>query len=88
MQAIDVTYMLIADAAHAGMQVLAGDLMAAQESYWNYFALWKAYGALPERWLYTHRQLHSNQHQYPLRPELMESTFLLYQVHNPWFILW
>ena len=63
------------------MQVLAGEVPAAQESYWHYFALWKSFGALPERYMYTHRQLHSNQHQYPLRPELMESTFLLYQVH-------
>ena len=62
------------------MQVLAGDLLAAQESYWHYFALWKAFGALPERFLYGHGQLHGNQQQYPLRPELMESTFYLYQV--------
>ena len=62
------------------MQVLAGDLLAAQESYWHYFALWKAFGALPERFLYSHGQLHSSQQQYPLRPELMESTFHLYQV--------
>ncbi|DBB06862.1 TPA: hypothetical protein ACH3X3_009521 [Trebouxia sp. C0006] len=62
-----------------GMQVLAGDVLAAQESYWHYFALWKAFGALPERFLYGHGQLHSNQQQYALRPELMESTFYLYQ---------
>ena len=68
------------DYSSAGMQVLAGDLLAAQESYWHYFALWKAFGALPERFLYSHGQLHSSQQQYPLRPELMESTFHLYQV--------
>ena len=62
------------------MRVLAGDVLAAQESYWHYFALWKAFGALPERFLYGHGQLHSNQQQYALRPELMESTFYLYQV--------
>ncbi len=62
------------------MQVLAGDVLAAQESYWHYFTLWKAFGALPERFLYGHGQLHSNQQQYALRPELMESTFYLYQV--------
>ncbi|KAL0039486.1 hypothetical protein WJX79_010327 [Trebouxia sp. C0005] len=62
-----------------GMQVLAGDVPAAQESYWHYFTLWKAFGALPERFLYGHGQLHSNQQQYALRPELMESTFYLYQ---------
>ncbi|KAL3149734.1 hypothetical protein ABBQ38_013560 [Trebouxia sp. C0009 RCD-2024] len=62
-----------------GMQVLAGDLLSAQESYWHYFALWQAFGALPERFLYGHGQLHSSQQQYPLRPELMESTFHLYQ---------
>ncbi|DBA85723.1 TPA: hypothetical protein ACH3X1_005291 [Trebouxia sp. C0004] len=62
-----------------GMQVLAGDVLAAQESYWHYFTLWKAFGALPERFLYGHGQLHSNQQQYALRPELMESTFYLYQ---------
>jgi len=62
------------------MQVLAGDLLAAQESYWHYFTLWQAFGALPERFLYGHGQLHSSQQQYSLRPELMESTFYLYQV--------
>ncbi len=46
----------------------------------HYFTLWKAFGALPERFLYGHGQLHLNQQQYALRPELMESTFYLYQV--------
>ena len=32
--------------------------------------------------MYTHGQLHSNQQQYSLRPELMESTFYLYQVQR------
>ena len=64
------------------MQVLAGDVLAAQESYWHYFTLWRAFDALPERFMYTHGQLHSNQQQYSLRPELMESTFYLYQVKH------
>ena len=55
-------------------------MLAAQESYWHYFTLWRAFDALPERFMYTHGQLHSNQQQYSLRPELMESTFYLYQV--------
>ena len=62
------------------MQVLAGDILSAQQSYWHYFGLWQLFGALPERFLYPQGHLHPNQQQYPLRPELLESTFYLYQV--------
>ena len=79
-QPVSALFQAKPECSSAGMQVLAGDLLAAQESYWHYFALWKAFGALPERFLYSHGQLHSSQQQYPLRPELMESTFHLYQV--------
>ena len=66
------------------MQVLAGDVLAAQQSYWHYFGLWQIFGALPERFLYPQGHLHPNQQQYPLRPELLESTFYLYQVSLYW----
>ena len=62
------------------MQVLAGDVLSAQHAYWHYFGLWQMFGALPERFLYPQGLLHPNQQQYPLRPELLESTFYLYQV--------
>ena len=66
------------------MQVLAGDVVSAQQSYWHYFGLWQMFGALPERFLYPQGHLHPTQQQYPLRPELMESTFYLYQVGHLW----
>ena len=63
-----------------GLQVLAGrDLGHARASQQAFFTLWERYGALPERFLLSNNVLHSTQRQYPLRPELMESTYLLYR---------
>lgn len=43
-----------------------------------YYAIWKRYGALPER--YNWQLQAPDVPFYPLRPELVESTYLLYQV--------
>lgn len=43
-----------------------------------YYAIWKRYGALPER--YNWQLQAPDVLFYPLRPELVESTYLLYQV--------
>ncbi|EIE19324.1 seven-hairpin glycosidase [Coccomyxa subellipsoidea C-169] len=63
-----------------GMQVLAGDVKAAAESFAAFFGVWQRFGLLPERYLYGgNGALHSTEQYYPLRPELMESAFYLHQ---------
>ncbi|KAK7389030.1 hypothetical protein VNO78_23861 [Psophocarpus tetragonolobus] len=70
-----------------GLQVLIGDVIAANASHREFFHVWKRYGVLPERYLLDHQMLHPTEKYYPLRPELAESTFYLYQAtKDPWYI--
>ncbi|KAG5153716.1 hypothetical protein JHK82_011685 [Glycine max] len=70
-----------------GLQVLIGDVIAANSSHREFFHVWKRYGVLPERYLLDHQMLHPTEKYYPLRPELAESTFYLYQAtKDPWYI--
>ena len=43
-----------------------------------YYAIWKRYGCLPER--YNWKLDAPDVRFYPLRPEFVESTYFLYQV--------
>ncbi|XP_050835260.1 ER degradation-enhancing alpha-mannosidase-like protein 1 isoform X4 [Serinus canaria] len=61
-----------------GLQVLIGDVEDAICLHAFYYAIWKRYGALPER--YNWQLQAPDVPFYPLRPELVESTYLLYQV--------
>lgn len=63
-----------------GLQVLYGDIDNAKRLHELYFTLWRRFGALPERWDYHQRKPIIP--FYPLRPELMESTYFLYQVRG------
>ncbi|GMH01310.1 hypothetical protein Nepgr_003149 [Nepenthes gracilis] len=70
-----------------GLQVLVGDIPAANSSHREFFHVWKAFGVLPERYLLDHQMLHPTEKYYPLRPELAESTFYLYQAtKDPWYL--
>ncbi|KAK4350440.1 hypothetical protein RND71_029753 [Anisodus tanguticus] len=70
-----------------GLQVLVGDIEAANSSHREFFKVWKKYGVLPERYLLDHQMLHPTEKYYPLRPELAESTFYLYQAtKDPWYM--
>ncbi|KAL2321879.1 hypothetical protein Fmac_026258 [Flemingia macrophylla] len=70
-----------------GLQVLIGDVIAANSSHREFFHVWKRFGVLPERYLLDHQMLHPTEKYYPLRPELAESTFYLYQAtKDPWYI--
>ncbi|XP_038062230.1 ER degradation-enhancing alpha-mannosidase-like protein 1 [Patiria miniata] len=72
-------------AAFAGVQVLAGDLDEAICSHAIYYAIWRKYGAIPERFNWHTKQ--PDVLFYPLRPELVESTYLLYQAtRNPFYL--
>ncbi|KAL8465309.1 hypothetical protein ACS0TY_034712 [Phlomoides rotata] len=70
-----------------GLQVLAGDVAAANSSHREFFHVWQKFGVLPERYLLDHQMLHPTEKYYPLRPELAESTFYLYQAtKDPWYL--
>lgn len=61
-----------------GLQASVGDFENAFPLYELYYALWKRYESMPERFNFGNKQL--NVHNYPLRPEFIESTYFLYQV--------
>lgn len=58
--------------------MLKGDIEDAICLHAFYYAIWKRFGALPER--YNWQLQAPDVSFYPLRPELVESTYLLYQV--------
>ena len=62
----------------SSFQVLHGDLDEAICHHALYYTIWKRYGCLPER--YNWKLDAPDVKFYPLRPELMESTYMLYQV--------
>ncbi|KAH7688815.1 Glycoside hydrolase family 47 protein [Dioscorea alata] len=70
-----------------GLQVLVGDIPAANSSHRQFFHIWDRFGVLPERYLLDHDALHPTEKYYPLRPEFAESTFYLYQgTKDPWYL--
>ncbi|ESO02141.1 hypothetical protein HELRODRAFT_106488 [Helobdella robusta] len=72
-------------AAWSGVQVLAGDIEEAICSHAFFYAIWKRYNALPERynWLLHVAEVLF----YPLRPEFVESTYHLYRATmNPFYL--
>eukprot|EP00850_Spirogloea_muscicola_P005021 SM000022S07235 [mRNA] locus=s22:748911:753445:+ [translate_table: standard] len=69
------------------VQVLMGDVSAANESHRSFFSVWEKFGIFPERYFYSHQVPHPTERYYPLRPELAESTFALYQAtQDPWYL--
>ncbi|PBL02491.1 alpha mannosidase-like protein [Armillaria gallica] len=60
-----------------GLQVLAGDVDSAIKLHMMYYNLWRRYSGLPEVFDTNFKQATS--HQYPLRPEFIESTWYLYR---------
>ncbi|XP_071961433.1 ER degradation-enhancing alpha-mannosidase-like protein 1 isoform X2 [Antedon mediterranea] len=72
-------------AAFSGVQVLKGDIDEAICNHAIYYAIWRKYGALPER--YNWHLKKPEVFFYPLRPELAESTYFLYQAtKNPFYL--
>uniref|UniRef100_A0A674AEJ6 alpha-1,2-Mannosidase n=1 Tax=Salmo trutta TaxID=8032 RepID=A0A674AEJ6_SALTR len=68
-----------------GLLVLNGDVEEAICMHAFYYAIWKRFGALPER--YNWQLQAPDVLFYPLRPELVESTYLLYQAtKNPFYL--
>ncbi|KAJ3322709.1 ER degradation-enhancing alpha-mannosidase-like protein 1 [Boothiomyces sp. JEL0866] len=60
-----------------GLQVLAGDVASAIRPHYLYASLWKRYNCIPERYNFQSQGLSIS--SYPLRPEFVESTYMLYQ---------
>ena len=70
-----------------GLQVLAGDVSSAIESHRRLFDLWSQYSAMPEVFDLQTKQVIGWARNYPLRPELAESTYHLYQATRDPFYL-
>ncbi|GJP49467.1 hypothetical protein CLOM_g8666 [Closterium sp. NIES-68] len=68
------------------LQVLAGDVAAANATHRQFFSVWEKFGLLPERFLFDMGVPHPTERYYPLRPELAESTFALFHAtRDPWY---
>ena len=66
--------------------MLNGDIEEAICCHALYYAIWRRYDALPERFNWQLKA--PDVRFYPLRPELIESTYLLYRVsfHQFYFV--
>ncbi|CBY23119.1 unnamed protein product [Oikopleura dioica] len=68
-----------------GLLTLSGDVEEAVCLHFLYFTIWRMFDAFPER--FDWNKLSSIVHFYPLRPELIESTYHLYRVTKKPFYL-
>ncbi len=62
-----------------GLQTLYGDIEVATTTHDAFFKVWKHYGFTPEGFDVRMGAAIPGQKPYPLRPELIESTYLLYK---------
>ncbi|XP_057840091.2 alpha-mannosidase I MNS4 [Cryptomeria japonica] len=62
-----------------GLQVLAGDVEPAVRTHKAFFSVWKQFGFTPEGFNLATFSVQPGQRSYPLRPELIESTYWLYK---------
>eukprot|EP00271_Cylindrocystis_brebissonii_P003779 TRINITY_DN15030_c0_g1_i1.p1 TRINITY_DN15030_c0_g1~~TRINITY_DN15030_c0_g1_i1.p1 ORF type:complete len:590 (-),score=76.24 TRINITY_DN15030_c0_g1_i1:830-2599(-) len=68
------------------LQVMVGDIASANETHRHFFGVWQKFGVFPERYLLDHEMVHPTERYYPLRPELAESTWALFQAtRDPWY---
>lgn len=72
-------------AAWSGVQLLSGDVEEAICAHALYYAIWRKFQLLPER--FNWQLLAPDVRFYPLRPEFAESTYLLYlSTRNPFYL--
>ncbi|CAM6075785.1 unnamed protein product [Sphagnum tenellum] len=70
-----------------GLQVLAGDVEPAVRTHKAFYTVWKRYGFTPEGFNLATSSVQPGQRSYPLRPELIESTYMLYKAtHDPMYL--
>ncbi|XP_047153472.1 alpha-mannosidase I MNS4 isoform X2 [Vigna umbellata] len=62
-----------------GLQVLAGDINPAIRTHAAFLSVWRRYGFTPEGFNLASLSVQHGQKSYPLRPELIESTYWLYK---------
>ncbi|KAG0466858.1 hypothetical protein HPP92_018438, partial [Vanilla planifolia] len=62
-----------------GLQVLYGDVAPAIRTHAAFFSVWKKYGFTPEGFNLASLSIQGGQRSYPLRPELIESTYWLFK---------
>mmetsp|Transcript_9708 Transcript_9708/g.35555 ORF Transcript_9708/g.35555 Transcript_9708/m.35555 type:complete len:967 (-) Transcript_9708:92-2992(-) len=65
-----------------GMQVLVSALAPATSLHSKFMAAWNHFGYLPEQFDPATSQIHPRERGYPLRPELIESTYFLSKATN------
>ena len=65
-----------------GLQTMIGDYASAAQTLKAYFQVWRRYGFVPEGFNFVTNDVHEGQVGYPLRPEMAESAWYLYQVHR------
>ena len=72
-------------ASWPAVQILAGDVEEAICSHAFHYGIWRKFGMSPER--FNWKYLKPDVSFYPLRPELAESTYMLYQAtKNPFYL--
>ncbi|KAF5388298.1 hypothetical protein D9615_000341 [Tricholomella constricta] len=83
----DVAYFTVdsLSAFWPGLQVLSGDVQSAIRLHLIYYNLWREHSGLPE--VYDTNYKKATSHQYPLRPEFIESTWYLYRATRDPFYL-
>lgn len=70
-----------------GIQGLYGEILPAVETLRSMHSVWRRFGGLPEGYNLQVNQPQPGQKGYPLRPELIESTYHLYRVtRDPSFL--
>jgi len=62
-----------------GLQVIVGDVDQAIQAHSKFLSLWNKYSAVPERFDVIRGTSIQGINNYPLRPEFVESTYLLYR---------
>lgn len=65
-----------------GMQVLLGDVDDAIETTRAHYSVWRRYGCVPEAYHVLAQSPAAGTVNYPLRPELVESVFMLHWATN------
>uniref|UniRef100_K3WIG8 alpha-1,2-Mannosidase n=1 Tax=Globisporangium ultimum (strain ATCC 200006 / CBS 805.95 / DAOM BR144) TaxID=431595 RepID=K3WIG8_GLOUD len=66
-----------------GMQVSVGHFHSATKSINSFYRVWREYGFIPEQFnVLEWKPLRGRGSQYPLRPELIESTFYMHEATN------
>ncbi|XP_075252924.1 ER degradation-enhancing alpha-mannosidase-like protein 2 [Convolutriloba macropyga] len=70
-----------------GLMTLYGRIDYAKRSFANYYSLWSYFGFVPEFMNIQKQEVLKGKEGYPLRPELIESAFYLFQAtKDPYYL--